>query len=136
MKLSNFYCCWKALTHWEAIHSPDIWDRCIFYFLFPELRGNPTNLYKVSSFQDIFVTLAFSKQYRHKFHLYIHKGFYFLNLFERAREGAEGERSRLLKEQESPVALKLGSIPGPRDCDLRWRQIFNQVSHPGTPYVV
>jgi len=51
-------------------------------------------------------------------------------LRERARAGGAGggEAGSLLSKDAGS-----GSIPGPRDHDLRRRQMLNQLSHPGVP---
>ena len=74
-----------------------------------------------------------------KFHIRMERSacyfFFFIYLAHRVKEhkqwGGRGRgRSRLPTEHE---ARHGGSIPGPWDHDLSWRQTLNPLSHPGAP---
>lgn len=57
----------------------------------------------------------------------------FIYLTQREKAHRQGKRE---KEKQAPHwarSLMQGSIPGPQDHDLSQRQMFNQLSHPGTP---
>ena len=56
-------------------------------------------------------------------------------IWERKNKRTSGKGQKEREKQTSPWAgtPTWGSIPGPQDHDLSWRQMFNQLSHPGTP---
>ena len=64
---------------------------------------------------------------------------YFIYLRERKRAGGGAEweidspLSRDLPSHSSPPHTMWGSVPGPWDHDLSWRQMLNLLRHPGAP---
>ena len=65
--------------------------------------------------------------------------FFFFKIFylsERERESTNMGKGQREREKQTPPRSRkpmYGSIPGPWDHDLSWRQTLNQLSHPGTP---
>ena len=56
----------------------------------------------------------------------------FICLFERAQPGwVQREREKQVPHEQG--AQTQGSIPGPKDHDLSWRQMLNRPSHPDAP---
>ena len=80
--------------------------------------------------------LACSKCYKSVTYFFLLLAVFFLKILfiylrEREHECGEGQR-----EKQTPCgagSLMQGSIPGPWDRDLSLRQMFNRLSHPGTP---
>ena len=60
-------------------------------------------------------------------------------LFERKQEARENKRRGVQRKKQTPRwagSQMWGSIPGPWDYDLSWRQLLNWLSHPGIPIPV
>ena len=62
---------------------------------------------------------------------------HFIHLWERERTQVEGGAEA--EGEADPLwagSLTWGSIPGPSDHDLSWRQMLNWPSHPDTPHYI